>query len=217
MVQRGNVRVAAATRNFPKVCAAINAYGRARLPSWFTWTAIQVNHAVSPSATMPGHKHHDHLPLSAIVTAGDFLGWEFCVEEAGLLFPTRGTRPYTMACVAGPEGHDRVDEDGVALDARKRGRFFAVVLCTCQPRGVVNAMHWCFLPRSASARCRGRTCCCCRVPGSGCVPGSMCHGCSIRQHAPVVEGARTRLSAECVGGTVLHPTRCCAGAYALGS
>ena len=34
------------------------------------------------------------------------------------MFPTRGTRPYTMACVAGPEGHDRVDEDEVALDAR---------------------------------------------------------------------------------------------------
>ena len=40
------------------------------------------------------------------------------MEEAGLVFPTRGTRPYTMACVAGPEGHDRVDEDGVALHAR---------------------------------------------------------------------------------------------------
>ena len=40
VVQRGNVRVAVATRNFPKVCRAINAYGRARLPSWFTWTAL---------------------------------------------------------------------------------------------------------------------------------------------------------------------------------
>ena len=40
------------------------------------------------------------------------------MEEAGLVFPTRGARPYTMACVAGPEGRHRVDEDGVALDAR---------------------------------------------------------------------------------------------------
>ena len=125
VVQRGNVRVAVATRNFPKVCQAINAYGRARLPSWFTWTAVQVNHGISPSSTMPGHKHQDHLPLSAIVTVGDFSGGEFCVEEAGLVFPTKGTRPYTMACVAGPEGQDRVDEDGVALDARN-----GVVFCS---------------------------------------------------------------------------------------
>ena len=87
--------------------------------------AVQVNHGISPSSTMPGHKHQDHLPLSAIVTVGDFLGGEFCVEEAGLVFPTRGTRPYTMACVAGPEGHDRVHEDGVALDARN-----GVVFCS---------------------------------------------------------------------------------------
>ena len=112
-------------RNFPKVCRAINAYGRARLPSWFTWTAVQVNHGISPSSTMPGHKHQDHLPLSAIVTVGDFSGGEFCVEEAGLVFPTKGTRPCTMACVAGPEGQDRVDEDGVALDARN-----GVVFCS---------------------------------------------------------------------------------------
>ena len=125
VVQRGNVRVAVATRNFPKVCQAINAYGRARLPSWFTRTAVQVNHGISPSSTMPGHKHQDHLPLSAIVTVGDFSGGEFCVEEAGLVFPTKGTRPYTMACVAGPEGQDRVDEDGVALDARN-----GVVFCS---------------------------------------------------------------------------------------
>ena len=125
VVQRGNVRVAAAIRNFPKVCVAINAYGRSKLPSWFTWTAIQVNHAVYPSTTMPGHKHHDHLPLSAIVTVGDFSGGEFCVEEAGLVFPTRGTRPYTMACVAGAEGHDSVDGDGVGLDARN-----GVVFCS---------------------------------------------------------------------------------------
>ena len=98
VVQRGNIRVAFATRNFPKVCRAINAYGRAGLPSWFTWTAVQVNHGISPSSTMPGHKHQDHLPLSAIVTVGDFSGGEFCVEEAGLVFPTKGTRPYTMAC-----------------------------------------------------------------------------------------------------------------------
>ena len=124
VVHRGNVRVAVATRTFPKVCEAINAYGRARSPWWFTWTAIQVNHAISPSITMPGHKHQDHLPLSAIVTVGDFSGGEFCVEEAGLVFPTRGTRPYKMACVAGPEGHDTVDEDGVALDARN-----GVVFC----------------------------------------------------------------------------------------
>ena len=97
-VQHGNVRVAVATRNFPKVCGAINAYGRARLPSCFTWTAVQVNQAISPSSTMPRHKQKDHLPLSAIVTVGDFSGGEFCVEEAGLVFPTRGTRPYTMAC-----------------------------------------------------------------------------------------------------------------------
>ena len=56
------------------------------------------------------------------------------------------------------------------------GLFFAVVLCTCQPRGVVNATHWCFLPR---ARCRGKTSCCCGVLGSGCVPGSMCMHCAV--------------------------------------
>ena len=118
VVQRGNARVAVATRTFPRVCPAISAYGHALLPSWFTLTAVQVNHPISPSSTMPGHKHQDHLPLSAIVTVGDLSGGEFCVEEAGPVFPTRGTRPYTMACVAGPEGHHRVDEDGVALDAR---------------------------------------------------------------------------------------------------
>ena len=47
------------------------------------------------------------------------------MEEAGLVFPTRGTRPYTMACVAGPKGHDRMDEDVVALDARN-----GVVFCS---------------------------------------------------------------------------------------
>ena len=125
LVQCGNVGVALATRSFPKVCAAINAYGRAWLPSWFTWTAVQVNHAIFPSITMPWHKHDDHLPLSAIVTVGDFSGGEFCVEEAGLMFPTRGTRPYTMACVPVPEGHDRAEEDGVALDARN-----GVVFCS---------------------------------------------------------------------------------------
>ena len=171
--QRGNVRVAVATRNFPKVCRAINAYGRARLPSWFTWTAVQVNHSISPSSTMPGHKHHDHLPLSAIVNVGDFSGGEFCVEEAGLVFPTKGNRPYTMACIAGPEGQDRVDEDGVALDARN-GVVFCSGTCTCQPRGVVSATHWCFLPRSVLARCPGRTSYCCAVLGSGYVQGSMC-------------------------------------------
>ena len=86
---------------------------------------VQVNHAISPSSTMPGDKHQDHVPLSAIVTVGDFSGGEFCVEEAGLVFPTRATRPYTMACVAGRERHDRVDEDGVALDARN-----GVVFCS---------------------------------------------------------------------------------------
>ena len=125
VVQRGNIRVAAATRLFQKVCAAINAYVHARLPWWFTWTAIQVNHAVSPSTTMPRHKHQDHLLLSALVTAGNLSGGEFCVEEAGLVFPTRGTRPYTLACDAGPQSHDRVDEDAVALDARN-----GVVFCS---------------------------------------------------------------------------------------
>ena len=47
------------------------------------------------------------------------------MEEAGLVLPTGGTRPYTAACVAGPEGYDRVDEDGVALDARN-----GVVFCS---------------------------------------------------------------------------------------
>ena len=88
-----------------------------------------MNHGISPSSTRPGQKHQDHLPLSAIVTVGDFSGGEFCVEEAGLVFPKRGTRPYTMACVAGPEGQDRVDEDGVALDARN-----GVVFC-------IGALH----------------------------------------------------------------------------
>ena len=106
-------------------CRAINAYGRARLPSWFTWTADQVNHGISASSTLPGHKHQEHLPLSAIVTVGDFSGGELCVEEAGLVPPTKGTRPYTMARVAGPEGQDRVDEDGVALNARN-----GVVVCS---------------------------------------------------------------------------------------
>ena len=99
--------------------------GMALSKPWFTWTAVQVNHGISPSSTMPGHKHQDHLPLSAIVTVGDFSGGEFCVEEAGLVFPTKGARPYTMACVAGPEGQDRVDGDGVALDARN-----GVVFCS---------------------------------------------------------------------------------------
>ena len=125
MVQRGNVRVAVATRHFPKVCRAINAYGPARLPSWFTRTAVQVNHAISPSSTMPRHKHPDHLPFSAIVTVGDFSGGEVCVEEAGIVFTTRGIHPYTMACVAVPEGHDSVDEDGVVFDAHKE-----VVFCS---------------------------------------------------------------------------------------
>ena len=97
------------------------------------------------------------------------------------------------------------------------GSFFAVVLCTYQHRGLVNATHWCLLPRSASARCRGRTWCCCGVLGSGCLRGSMCNGCSVRQHARVVERARTRWGAWCVCVTVLHRTRCCVGAYALGS
>ena len=131
VVHRCNVRVAVATRNFPKVGRAINAYGRARLRSWLTWTAVQVNHGVSkypsssPSSSMPGHKHQDHLLLSAIVTLGDYSRGKFCVEEARLVLPTRGTRPYTMACVAGPEGQDRVDEDGVALDASN-----GVVFCS---------------------------------------------------------------------------------------
>ena len=72
VVQRGNVRVAVATSNFLKVCSAINSCGRAQLPWWFTWTAVKVNHALSPSSTMPGHKHQDHLPLSAIVTVDGF-------------------------------------------------------------------------------------------------------------------------------------------------
>ena len=125
VVQRGNVCVAVATRPFPKVCRAIHAHGRARLPSWSTWTAVQVNHAISPSSTMPGHKHQNHLPLSAIVTVGDFSGGEVCLKEAGLVFPTGGTRPYAMACVAGAEEHGRVDQEGVALDARN-----GVVFCS---------------------------------------------------------------------------------------
>ena len=41
------------------------------------------------------------------------------------MFPTRGTLPYTPACVARPEGHDREDEAGLALDA-----WNGVVFCT---------------------------------------------------------------------------------------
>ena len=70
------------------------------------------------------------------------------MEEAGLVFPTKGTRPYTMACVAGPEGQDRVDEDGVALDARNGVVFCSGALhmgCSVLGRGAEPPQFWVLL------------------------------------------------------------------------